>query len=150
VVIDNKKLKIVLHPHLIDIHPGGVKGLFDSRHFIAQLSNGLLHFDIQTRATENDPPYAGLHARELILLSFEYFSRMGTRPRGIVASWYEEHDGTNWRAYMEELKNGKSEEESACATWTGQIARELGFSHCRKTREVKSIAGRSSVEFEFT
>lgn len=101
--------------------------------FKAECENNVLRFDIHTKNGKKNVPKPGIYASELLKLSIEYFTKLGNKITAIRARWSKTSGKSdNYVQYMDALGQGMSDTSAAQNTWTGKIAKELGFTHVYK------------------
>jgi len=132
--------------------------------FSATCTNGVLNIIVNTRASRNGyvDKIPDLFAAELIKRSIKFFEDNGTQVSQWHSSWYAPKNNKdvlltdNARQFINYLKlnrlahNDESFKRAASITWTGVLAKELGFTvhHVEVTYITKRFLGLGLREIE--
>ena len=115
--------------------------------FEAIFDQEILRLSINAKNSEG-VPYPGLYASELFRLSIQYFEKQGKQINSIRARWNKTPtQSDNYSQYCESIGQGMSEKSAALNTWTGKIAKELGFVY---VYPVQSEMQNATIDFIFS
>lgn len=115
--------------------------------FEAKFDQGMMRFFINAKNTEG-VHYPEFYASELLKLSIQYFEQQGKHVSSIRTRWNKiQHQSDNYKKYCESLKQGMDIKSAVLNTWTGKIAKELGFIY---TYPVPSEMNNATLDFIFS